>query len=40
LKFLKDVPWPPKCHVCLPGRPVDSWLGVAIHDDRWCIRYG
>jgi hypothetical protein len=24
LKFLKDVPWPPKCHVCLPGRPVDS----------------
>jgi hypothetical protein len=20
LKFLKNVRWPPKCHVCLPGK--------------------
>jgi hypothetical protein len=24
LKFLKDVPWPPKCHVCLPDMDKDD----------------
>ncbi|KAG2114991.1 GTP-binding protein [Suillus cothurnatus] len=31
LTFLKDVPWPPKCHVCLPNMDKnDAYCGLLI----------